>query len=98
MSENVNVDQGLRRFKPKPCRACHGISKRKCMFCGQQWTLRKMDMSDMEIIAFDAYREEIERLTKTYNSLVACKMKSTGSDEVDALVILHIGDWRNLIR
>lgn len=55
-------------------------------------------MSDMEIIAFDAYREEIERLTKTYNSLVACKMKSTGSAEVDALVILHIGDWRNLIR
>jgi hypothetical protein len=97
MSENVNVDQNLRRFQPKPCRACHGISKTKCMFCGQQWTLRKIDMSDFEIIQFDAYRSEIKRLQVLYNKLLALKMKSTGCESQDKLVILHIGDWRNLI-
>ncbi len=96
--ENVKIDQTLRRFQPKPCRACHGISKRKCIFCGQQWTLRKMDMSDMEIIKFSAYEEQIKYLKTTHAKLIAFRMKTTGSEELDKQVILHIGDWRDLIR
>lgn len=103
MSENVKVDQSLRRFHPTPCRSCHGIAKRKCMFCGQQWKLRKMDMSDMEIIQYDSHVERIEYLKKLYRQLVAFRMtkfnikpENDGClEELEKDIIAWVGDWRS---
>jgi hypothetical protein len=85
------------RFNPKPCRACHAISKAKCIFCGQQWNVKKMDMTAWEIVIFDGWVEKIEYLKSTYNKLVVCKMRTTGCESLDKEILLHIGDWRTLI-
>ena len=93
------------RFKPRPCRACKALSKSKCMFCGQQWNMKKMDMTSWEILIYDAHVEKIEYLQKLYNQLVTFRMKKLNvtpenDGKLDALeedIIRWIGDWRNLI-
>lgn len=85
------------RFKPRPCRACLAISKSKCMFCGQSWNMRKMDMTDWEIVLYDAWVEHMNYLKITYQKLITFKMKSTGCESLDQTIIEHIGDWRTLI-
>lgn len=97
MSENYSVDQSLRRFQPKPCRACFGISKSKCIFCGQQWTLRKMDMSDFEIIKFAAHEEQIKYLKSVRAKCIKYRMKTTQCPTLDAEIIRQLGDWRDEI-
>lgn len=85
------------RLDFKSCRICHGISKSRCMFCGQRLTLRKQDMTPLEIVQLDAWKEKIEYLRATYKKLLALKMRTTGCPELDKKVLDHIGDWRQLI-
>ncbi len=86
-------------FNPKPCRACHGISKSKCMFCGQSFKMKKFVMTDWEKVQYDSHVAKIEYLKTLYGKLKALRMqKMSASDVLAGLeneILLWIGDWRN---
>jgi hypothetical protein len=91
------------RFIPRPCRACKALSKKKCMFCGQSWNMAKQDMTDWEILIYDAHVEKIAWLQKLYDQLVNLKQKKLNVlpendgklSGLEGQIIAWIGDWRN---
>lgn len=79
-----------------PCKICHGISKDKCMFCGQKCPAPK-DLNDKQKIQLTALKDKIAYLKKLYKQLIALKMTTTGCEVIDKEVENTIGNWRQFI-
>jgi len=79
------------------CRICQGLSKTKCMFCGQKRPLKR-DLTPMQRIQIDAREEEIKWLKGLFLKLRNLGMASTGSFTTDEKVRKEIGDWGDLSR
>jgi len=67
------------------------------MFCGEKLKQVK-DMTPMEKIQIDSWRDELAWLRQTHAQLKNMNMASTGSFDHDEWIRKEIGDWGELSR
>ncbi len=77
----------------KACRICHGLAKKRCCFCGQV-VKRKMDMTLMEQVQYDARKEEVAWLREMFWKMKHLNMTTTGAVTLDDRIREEIGEWR----
>lgn len=87
----------MKSFQMGDCRICRGISKTKCIFCGQKRP-RKKDMTPMERLRLEGFEECVKDLRVMYTKLKNTNMASTGHFDTDEAIRKEIGDWGPLSR